>query len=306
MSMILHPSQGVVFPDGSRQITASEPKNLLINGSFAVDQWNSGAAVSTPANIDAFPCDRWVLRTIGSSISSQRIGTPGAYALQLTGLAGNTSVTLGQRIESHNIAHLVGKLVTFSFNVSSTSLSSVSFLFSTPTDFDSGYTYPSTAHQTFSILPSTQRISLQFTVPPEANKGLQVLLRLSAFSLGTFTISDAQLELGPTFTTLAKNPIDQILSSCQRYFWVVPKPTFDTMNKAYSPVAGAFNPTVAHKFPVTMRIPPTANSSDVTYISCSTLVAAGVTSEFASWTVTTASAVLYSTRFAATYNSEIY
>lgn len=306
MPVVINPSLGVSFPDGTTQASASEGKNLLINGNFMVDQWNSGASISTLSNADSFGCDRWFIRTFGTSISSQRIGTQGSYALQLTGVAGNTGICVGQRIESYNIAHLVGKTLTFSFVASSSSLTSATVVASTPADFDNGYSFPTTGQQTITLTPTPQRISVQIVVPSGANKGLQVFIRLASLTAGTFTISDAQLEVGSTFSVLQRPTIQQALASCQRYFWSVPQPSFDVMNKRYAPGAGSFQPVGDYKFPVTMRIAPTENSSNIVYTNCSTLVLSGKTQDFASWTVTTSTATMYSVRFAATYNSEIY
>lgn len=307
MSMRIDPSFGLTFPDGSQQSSAALPKDLLINGRFLIDQWNQGGPVSTGVGVDTFVCDRWFLNASGAAVNSQRLGTPGAYYLRFSSTSGNTGFTFGQRLEANDVASLVGKSITVSFSVSSPSLTSGAVSIDTPAFTDSGYSSPTLGSAiSFSILPTPQRISRTFTVPSGATKGMQLAFRFPAFPVGNLIISDVQLEVGTSASSLERQTYSETLFACQRYFWYMPQPTFDTLNKNYAASSGTLFPAGAYKFPATMRVAPTAAASNISYYNCSALASNGTTQDFAVWTVSTAAANMYSARFASTYNAEIY
>ncbi|MFN3078050.1 MAG: hypothetical protein ABT940_14490, partial [Alphaproteobacteria bacterium] len=60
-------------------------KNRIINGAMAIDQRNAGAAQTISSGSVVYTLDRWLVYTAGSSLTSQRVGSVGAYSLQLTG-----------------------------------------------------------------------------------------------------------------------------------------------------------------------------------------------------------------------------
>lgn len=193
-------------------------KNRIINGAFAIDQRNNGAAQNIGANSFGYTLDRWYITTAGGALTSQRIGSQGAYSWRVTGGTGNTSSVLVQRIESTNIGDLAGKTVTISFTASSSTLTSIGVTAQTPTAVDNyASSNSAVAVGTASLTSTPTRFSYTFTMPASATNGVQVYFSTGAFTSGTLTISNVQLEAGSAATAFDVRPYGTELALCQRY-----------------------------------------------------------------------------------------
>lgn len=224
-------------------------KNRIINGACVIDQRNNGAAQTITNGVVTYTLDRWIVYTAGSNLTSQRVGSVGAYSLRLTGAAGNTGTQTIQRIESVNIADLAGQTVTLSFTVSSSTLANVSFYVQTPTTTDN-YAGLNTAVLIGSptITSTATAFSYSFTLPATATNGCQIFMQTAAFTSGTLTITGVQLEKGTTATSFDYRPYGTELQLCQRYY--------ESTDALYSTSAWA---TVANQvfWKVTKRATPT-------------------------------------------------
>jgi len=245
----------LTFADSSIQNTAATGfgfKNRFINGAFAIDQRNNGASQTVSGF--AYTLDRWYITANGSTVTSQRVGSAGAYSWQITGNTGNTSNFLVQRIESVNIGDLAGQTVTISFTASSSTLTSILVTAQTPTAVDN-YTTVNTgvAVGTASITSTPTRFSYTFTMPSSATNGVQIYFQTGAFTSGTLTLSNVQLEKGATATEFDVRPYGTELQLCQRYYW-----SFTTgfiVGGGYA-LAGNVFPW-SYKLPQSMRASPT-------------------------------------------------
>jgi hypothetical protein len=128
MPVIIDGTQGITFPDNSRQYNGYFGfKNRIINGDMRIDQRNAGASV-TPANND-YTLDRWQVTvsqpskfTVQQSTTapvgftnSQKITSSSAYSV-----VANDYFAFRQRIEGFNCSDLSwgtanAKTVTLSF-----------------------------------------------------------------------------------------------------------------------------------------------------------------------------------------------
>jgi hypothetical protein len=195
-------------------------RNRIINGDMRIDQRNAGASVTVANGSTAYTLDRWLSYTGGSNVLVQRVGLAGAFSLQMTGAAGNTGIQLLQRIEALNIADLASQVVTFSFTISSSSLTTVGAFYNTPTATDNFNSLNST--QTISgsipVTSTPTRQSISFTLPASVVNGFQLFFQTGAFTSGTLTLTNVQLEPGSVATPFERRSYGAELALCQRYY----------------------------------------------------------------------------------------
>jgi hypothetical protein len=151
-------------------------------------------------------------------------------AIQLTGAAGNTSTSLNQRIESVNIADLVGEPCSLSAIVAASTPQTVNWVVSYPTSGTDSYTSGSTviASGAWSVGTTASGYSASISsLASGAANGLQVSLYPQAggaFTSGTVTITGVQLEAGNTSTPFEQRPIAYEQLLCRRYAMAVHPP----------------------------------------------------------------------------------
>ncbi len=237
-------------------------RNKIINGDFKIDVRNQGVAQTiTAAAALAYTVDRWYAYCTGANVTAQQITSSGEYRFRFTGLASNTLVGLGQRIESDNCVDLAGKSATLSCKLSSTSLTSITWAAYYANSKDSfgtlaSPTRTSIASGTFTINTTETRYSATMSVPSGATTGIEIVLTGGAL-LGsqTLTIGDVQLETGAILTAYETRPKALENMLCQRY-----QPSLNIVTNsaigsgvAYSAVIGlCYVP-----FKTQSRIPPT-------------------------------------------------
>lgn len=229
-------------------------RNRIINGGMEIDQRNAGSSVSLSSN-SVYTLDRWAVGCAGN-LSAQRTGATASRAITLTGEAGGaTAVNLVQRVESVNVADLVGKVVTLSFVASSPTLTSLPWAVTYATiadDFSASSTIQS---GTLSISSTPTRYSVQITLPAGAANGVTVapILGLSLASGVSVSISNVQLEEGSVPTPFERRHISIEELLCKRYF-----------TRGRSVVTTNANTYFPTYFKTTMRVSPsfTAQSYD--------------------------------------------
>jgi hypothetical protein len=200
-------------------------KNAIINGRMQIDQRNGGASFVVTAGADlAYGLDRWYVGCTGASISAQRIQASGAYFHRFVGALGNTGVGIGQRIEAQNSRHMIGKTVTLSVKVSSTSLGTLSYgvYYANSEDAFGSLAVPTKTSITtgsWNINGTEATYSTTFTMSANAYTGVEVVLSGGALTNGqTLIIRDVQLEIGSYASPIEVMSIDKELVACQRYF----------------------------------------------------------------------------------------
>lgn len=199
-------------------------RNKIINGDFKIDVRNQGVAQTiTAAAALAYTVDRWYAYCTGANVTAQQITSSGEYRFRFTGLASNTLIGLGQRIESDNCIDLAGKSATLSCKLSSTSLTSITWAAYYANSKDSfgtlaSPTRTSIASGTFTINTTETRYSATMSVPSGATTGIEIVLTGGAL-LGsqTLTIGDVQLETGAILTAYETRPRPLEVLLCQRY-----------------------------------------------------------------------------------------
>ena len=200
-------------------------RNVLINGNFKIDQRNAGAAQTITAGAAlAYTLDRWYAYCTGANVTTQQIASSGENRLRFTGLASNTAVGLGQRIEDVNCMDLAGNTATLSCKLSSTSLTSITWTAYYANTADTFGTLASPtktqiATGTFTITSTEATYSTNISIPAPATTGIEIVFTGGAL-LGTqtLTIGDVQLEKGSVRTEFEVRPYGLELALCQRYY----------------------------------------------------------------------------------------
>lgn len=203
-------------------------RNALINGNFKIDQRNSGAAQTITAGAAlVYTLDRWYAYCTGANVTTQQITSSGQNRLRFTGLASNTAVGLGQRIEAVNCMNLAGATATLSCLLSSTSLTTITWTAYYANTADTFGTLASPtktqiATGTFTITSTEATYSTTITIPSAAYTGIEIVLTGGAL-LGsqTLTVGDVQLEKGSVRTEFEVRPYGLELTLCQRYYETV-------------------------------------------------------------------------------------
>lgn len=234
-------------------------RNLLVNGSCAVDQRNAGAnqTITAAANI-AYTVDRWYAYCTGANVVGARVASTGAY--QFTGAASVTGINFGQRIETANSAHLAGQTATLSVDLSNSLLTTVTwtaYYANTNDTFGqapASFTRTQIATGTFTVSSTVARYTASFAVPAAATTGIDIMFSVGAQTSGTWRINNAMLEAGPVATPFERRPIGTELALCQRYY------VRQAFNASGVSSSGDARYYFSLTYPVTMRVAPTTVS----------------------------------------------
>jgi len=212
--------------------------NKIRNGSF--DVWQRGTSWNPQSG--AYTADGWIVgaNPTGGTIPVTRLlygsGAPvgGQSAMQVSGVAGNTAMTITQRMEACIASQLGqnGKVaVTFSCWVSSGIAIAPQLRVDQATVLDT-FSTTTTVAGPFALQPvpggnQWTRLGYTFTIPnASAQYGLQVVLMLGAYASSACTIGAVDLRDTPGLPVgLCNNPpppelrdIATELNLCQRYY----------------------------------------------------------------------------------------
>ena len=197
-------------------------KNKLINGSFLIDQRNSGnASTITAGAAIKYTLDRWYASCTGANISVQQVAGIAlqAKSARLTGASGCTGTLFGQRIESVNSVDLKNQNVTTSLFIKSSSARVVTWSayyansvnnFSAKTLINSG---------TINATTTADFFSFNFNAGSNASNGIAIEFSTGALGVGETIIYDQiQHEKSNIATEFQSESIQQELANCQRYY----------------------------------------------------------------------------------------
>jgi len=194
-------------------------RNRIINGAMQIDQRNAGTA-QTVTTSSAYTLDRWIVLPLGASVTSQRVAGPSGYqhTAQITGAAGVTAISFGQKIESANTADLVNQNVTLSATISNSLLTTVTWSAFYANAVDNFSTTTLIASGSFTVTSTATQYSATFNAGANAANGIVVYFNVGAQISGTLKITGVQLELGSVLSTFERLSIGETMLLCQRYY----------------------------------------------------------------------------------------
>jgi hypothetical protein len=200
-------------------------RNRIINGAMAVDNRNEGAAQTfTAAAALAYCVDRWYGYCTGANVTGQRVaGTlQSQYRYQFTGAASVTAIGFAQRIETTNSYDLNGQTCMLSVDLANSLLTTVTwaaYYANTADTFGTlaSPTRTSIASGSFTVTSTITRYSTSISIPSAATTGIEIVFAVGAQTSGTWTIGNAQLELGSTASAFEVRPQQVEAEMCARY-----------------------------------------------------------------------------------------
>jgi hypothetical protein len=265
-------------------------RNRIINGNFDIAQ--RGTSISSGVSALTYTLDRWIVAANTAAVTaSQGSQTSAPYSfLSVTGAAGNTGVSIRQRIEAKTIRDLAGQQVTLSFFIYNTTSNATSIT----VQMDRANTEDnfSAATQFFTAtLPSvsdTARQSVTVTLPAEARNGVEVRFVANAITTGIFVLHTVQLEPGPVATPFEQRPIGTELALCQRYYET--KIHLSTGAKYASTIGSWFAADVQY---VSKRATPTITITASVLSNCTSPIVGNSNSDCAAISVSTSGAIQY-------------
>ena len=207
-------SGGILSPD------SGVFRNRIINGAMAIDQRNAGASKSVSAATVTYVTDRWGVYASGAGVTAQQVAsgiTGFTNALQITGAASVTGLSLFQRIESKNIADAASSTVTLSAYVSDSTLTTATWYAYYANSSDNFGATTLIASGTWTINSTLTKYTAQISLPANAVNGVEIDINVGAQTSGTFTVTGVQLEKGSTATSFDYRPYGTELQLCQRY-----------------------------------------------------------------------------------------
>lgn len=254
-------------------------RNRIINGAFLVAKY---PPISTfPLSEFVYVQDRWYMAVTGSSVN---VDFPGRFGMgrgvDISGLAGNTKVMLGQRILSTNAVDLQASPCTLSANMSLSATGTVSWsVYSSQTAPNEWGVFAAPARSiiafgTFNVGTGLTNFFATFTPPSSYYSGLCVEFSLTNHVSGIWHVDDVQLEPGMLRTPFEKRGYEIEVLACEAYY----KDMGVQIPATASPMT----------IPCTMRFPPTVTLGSYPSGISGTLNPAGVN------TYTSADAIMIS------------
>ena len=195
--------------------------NRIINGDMRIDQRNAGASQTfTAAAAIAYCVDRFYGNCTGANVTGQQVAgtSPDQFAYKFTGAASVTAIVFGQRIERTNIYDLVSTTATFSVGLANSLLTTVTWTAYYPTANDDFTAKTQIATGTFTVSSTMTQYSVQIALGANITAGLAIELSVGAQTSGTWQIENFSLVAGTTALPFEREPIQQQLALCQRYY----------------------------------------------------------------------------------------
>ncbi len=197
-------------------------KNRLVNPEFMIDQENAGASVSVPVSASVkFVLDQWYALSTGATITAQQVAgiSDKQNSLRFTGAAGNTGLTLGQRIEASSCADLKNQTVTVSLKAKASSARTVTWTAYHATVADNFTSVTTIATGTISVTTLATSFNFSFNAGTNAGNGLLITFETTALLASeTIEFDQVQLEKSSVPTEFQSRPKQQELALCQRHW----------------------------------------------------------------------------------------
>ena len=197
-------------------------KNRLVNPEFMIDQENAGASVSVPVSASVkFVVDQWYALSTGATITSQQVAGIGdrQNSLRFTGAAGNTGLTLGQRIEASSCADFKNQVVTVSLKAKVSNAKTVTWVASYANVADNFTAVTQIATGTFDATTSATSFNFSFNAGANAGNGLLITFSItSLLASETIEFDQMQFEKSSVPTEFQGRSEQQELAMCQRYW----------------------------------------------------------------------------------------
>lgn len=190
-------------------------RNVVMNGNMAISQEFGTASTTVTAGAALkYVVDGWYAACTGANVTVQQVITNNKASLVVTGLAANTGVTLGHRIESADSYSMAGLFATLSLLVSSSTLTTVNwglYYANTKDAFGTIAVPTRTLIQTGSFTGITSTAALKSAITSAAlaagaHTGLEIVISVpSLLGAQTLTITDVQLEKGSIASPVFEN-----------------------------------------------------------------------------------------------------
>ena len=231
-------------------------KNLIINGSMAINQRGATSGVTSGYFVDRFTLSG----CSASAVITSNTPTEFPTAITVSATSGNPIVT--QRIESKNVQHLSGKVVTASFfakNVSNATTLYASLQYAGSAD-NFGSTTTITEHNLGSLSSDWVKYTASWTVPSGGLNGLALNILCAGSSTFTMGVTGVMLQEGSIATPFEHLSYGESLALCQRYCFDINPATGASPNTPYIMPVAIYNSTLAISqvnFPCEMRATPT-------------------------------------------------
>jgi hypothetical protein len=201
-------------------------KNRLINGDMRIDQRKNGSSLAFVAGAALeFGVDRWFGHCTGANVTGQRVAGAGntRFRYRFTGAASVTAINFGQRIEQADCYDMAGQSAVLSVDLANSLLTSVGWAVYYANTADTFGTMASPAKTliasgTFTVNSTVTRYSTKIAIPAGATTGLEVVLSVGAQTSGTWTIGDAQLEIGSAASLFERVALSEALGRCRRFY----------------------------------------------------------------------------------------
>lgn len=202
-------------PTNAQAAAINGLRNVVMNGNKAISQeFGTAVTIITAGAALKYVVDGWYAACVGANVTVQQVITNNKASLVVTGLAANTGVTLGHRIESADSYSMAGLFATLSLLVSSSTLTTVNwgFYYANSKDAFGTIAVPTrTPIQTGSFTGITSTAALKSAITSAAlaagaHTGLEIVISCGAL-LGaqTLTITDVQLEKGSIANPVFEN-----------------------------------------------------------------------------------------------------
>jgi hypothetical protein len=245
-------------------------KNRIINGQMQIAQRATSATITAGSTIAAgySTVDRFYVYCTGANVTAAQVAGANATKnrLRITGAASVTAVGIGQRIEALNSYDLAGSTATLSADLAiSATLTTVTWTASYATTTADTFgtlaspTVTQIATGTFTVTSTVTNFSTNISIPAAATTGIQIVFTVGALTAGlTWTVGNVQLEKGSTATSFDYRPYGTELMLCQRYYYRITAGVTDAIMSDSGYVVSTTSARFIIRYPITMRIAPTA------------------------------------------------
>lgn len=236
---------------------SSQPfRNRKVNGNFSVSQEFGTVSTSVVAGAALkYVVDQYYAFCTGANVTAQQITlADNTNRLRITGLAGNLTVGVGQRMPVAHTADMAGANATLSVKLSSSSITTVNWqaYYATTADAFGTLASPtrtSIASGSFNGVGVAEAVfSAQIAVPSAAKTGIEVVYSTGPLTAGnTLTFGEDQFEplaIAPGDIVFERLDAPNNIARCQ-WFWRISAASIRfpaTAGSQYGSSAFTFNP----------------------------------------------------------------